>query len=110
MDQRRLNLRKDTGAVSEVFDQSNIASLIGNIGIGHVRYPTAGGSCSAEAQPLYTNSPYGLAIAHNGNLINTAELMDIMSQEHRHINTGNLYHYFILIHFLKLSTLHFFRF
>ena len=64
--QGRLNLRKDTGTVADVFTQENILSLLGNIGIGHVRYPTAGGSgsCSAEAQPLYTNSPFGIALAH----------------------------------------------
>eukprot|EP01038_Epipyxis_sp_PR26KG_P007118 gene7118-9714_t len=85
----KLNLRKDTGAVAEVFTQENIINLRGNIGIGHVRYPTAGGSCSAEAQPLYTNSPFGIALAHNGNLTNTAELMKSMHSVHRHINTDS---------------------
>lgn len=89
MNDRRLHLRKDNGSVSEVFLQQHILNLPGNVGIGHVRYPTAGGSCSAEAQPLYTNSPYGIALAHNGNLINTKDLLEIMSQEHRHINTDS---------------------
>src|SRR5689334_13776283 len=75
-----LNLRKNTGKVSEVFNQDNITSLRGNIGIGHVRYPTAGGSCSSEAQPLYTNCPFGIALAHNGNLVNAAELVETMKK------------------------------
>jgi amidophosphoribosyltransferase len=83
----RLNLRKDLGTVADVFTQENVINLEGNVGIGHVRYPTAGGSCSAEAQPLYTNSPFGIALAHNGNLTNTDELIVSMEQEHRHINT-----------------------
>ena len=66
-----------------------VTALEGNVGIGHVRYPTAGGSCSSEAQPLYTNAPYGLALAHNGNLTNPDELRDIMRQTHRHINTNS---------------------
>jgi len=85
----KLNLRKDVGAVAEVFTQSNILSLTGNAGIGHVRYPTAGGSCSAEAQPLYTNAPFGIALAHNGNLTNTEELAEYLEQERRHINTNS---------------------
>lgn len=85
----RLNLRKGTGTVAEVFDQDSAIALQGNIGIGHVRYPTAGGGCSAEAQPLYVNSPFGLAIAHNGNLTNTEEMMASMRLEQRHINTDS---------------------
>lgn len=85
----RLNLRKDNGTVAEVFTQENMLTMLGNTGIGHVRYPTAGGSCSAEAQPLYTNTPFGIALAHNGNLTNTGELMRVMRHEHRHINTNS---------------------
>ena len=88
-DMGRLNMLKDVGPVSEVFNQKNISSLKGNIGIGHVRYPTAGGSCSSEAQPLYTNSPFGIALAHNGNLTNTTELFDSLRKAHRHINTDS---------------------
>ena len=78
---------KNNGQVSDVFTQKDVMRLTGNVGIGHVRYPTAGGSCTAEAQPLYTNAPFGLAIAHNGNLTNTKELILQLKSEHRHINT-----------------------
>jgi amidophosphoribosyltransferase len=82
-------MHKNSGTVHDVFTQSNIVDLLGNVGIGHVRYPTAGGSCVAEAQPLYTNSPFGIACAHNGNLTNTQELRENMLEELRHINTNS---------------------
>ncbi|OYX03790.1 MAG: hypothetical protein B7Z05_09110, partial [Thiotrichales bacterium 32-46-8] len=85
----RLNLMKNNGSVSDVFTQENIVSLKGNIGIGHVRYPTSGGRRSCEAQPLYTNFPYGIAIAHNGNLTNTKELAQRMQRSYRHVNTDS---------------------
>jgi amidophosphoribosyltransferase len=88
----RLNLRKNPGPVSEVFTSTNMMNLAGNIGIGHVRYPTAGGgssSCSSEAQPLYTNAPLGIALAHNGNLTNTDALLASLRSEHRHVNTDS---------------------
>lgn len=83
----RLNLKKDNGLVKEVFSQDDMLSLTGNLGIGHVRYPTAGGSCQAEAQPLYTNFPHGICIAHNGTLTNTAQLRESLAKDFRHINT-----------------------
>ena len=64
----RLHLRKGNGLVRDVFLDQHMQSLVGNIGIGHCRYPTAGSSSSAEAQPMYVNSPYGITVAHNGNL------------------------------------------
>jgi len=85
----RLNLKKSNGLVKEVFQQRDMEELQGNIGLGHVRYPTAGSSSCAEAQPLYTNCPHGLCIAHNGTLTNTAELRDILIAEHRHLNTSS---------------------
>ncbi|MCV2402833.1 amidophosphoribosyltransferase [Marinomonas sp. C2222] len=84
----RLHLRKDNGPVSEVFRTRHMKKLHGNIGIGHVRYPTAGTSSSAEAQPFYVNSPYGISLAHNGNLTNTEKLKrEVFESDLRHINT-----------------------
>ena len=85
----RLNLLKNTGKVADVFTQENIVNLKGNIGIGHVRYPTAGGGKCSEAQPLYSNFPFGIAIAHNGNLTNTEELIQGLQNCHRHVNTDS---------------------
>ena len=85
---RRFYLRKDNGLVNEVFRTRHMKKLAGNMGIGHVRYPTAGSSSSAEAQPFYVNSPYGIALAHNGNLTNAEQLAgDIFRSDLRHINT-----------------------
>ena len=84
----RFNLRKDNGLVRDVFRTRHMRRLAGNVGIGHVRYPTAGSSSSAEAQPFYVNSPYGITLAHNGNLTNTIELSDgVLKSDLRHINT-----------------------
>jgi len=86
----RFHLRKDNGLVSEVFRTRHMRRLVGNMGIGHVRYPTAGSSSAAEAQPFYVNSPYGIALAHNGNLTNAKELAeDIFKTDLRHINTNS---------------------
>ena len=85
----RLLLRKDIGLVSQVFENRHMRRLVGNIGIGHVRYPTAGTSSSAEAQPMYVNSPYGISLAHNGNLTNAKELAVEIRQDRRHLNTSS---------------------
>lgn len=88
VDSNTLRLRKANGLVRDVFQTRHMHRLQGNIGIGHVRYPTAGSSSSAEAQPFYVNSPYGIAMAHNGNLTNAAELQEsLFQQARRHINT-----------------------
>ncbi len=85
---RTLYLRKDNGLVRDVFKTSHMINLRGNCGIGHVRYPTAGCSSSSEAQPFYVNSPYGIALAHNGNLTNADQLKDeLFRDDRRHINT-----------------------
>ncbi len=86
----RLYLRKNSGLVRDVFHTRHMRRLRGNIGIGHVRYPTAGCETSAEAQPFYVNSPYGISLAHNGNLINAAELKEeLFREDFRHINTDS---------------------
>ena len=86
----KLHLRKDNGLVRDVFQQRHMMKLMGSMGIGHTRYPTAGSSSSSEAQPFYTNSPYGIALAHNGNLTNKSELVDqLANQNFRHVNTDS---------------------
>ena len=87
-DGQRVYLRKDNGLVRDVFHERHMIGLRGNMGIGHVRYPTAGCDSPAEAQPFYVNSPHGLALAHNGNLTNADQLKDQLFREDlRHLNT-----------------------
>lgn len=84
----RLHLRKNNGLVRDVFHSRHMFRLHGNMGIGHVRYPTAGSESSAEAQPFYVNSPYGICLAHNGNLTNANKLKQQLFQDDlRQINT-----------------------
>lgn len=84
----RLFLRKANGLVRDVFHTRHMMRLQGNMGIGHVRYPTAGCFSTAEAQPFYVNSPFGIALAHNGNLTNAEELKrDLFVEDRRHLNT-----------------------
>ncbi len=86
----RLYLRKSQGLVRDVFETRHMLELIGNMGIGHVRYPTAGCSSSAEAQPFYVNSPYGVTLAHNGNLTNGETLKhELFRDDLRHVNTDS---------------------
>ncbi len=88
LDGKKLHLRKDNGLARDVFRTRHMIDLQGNMGIGHVRYPTAGSSSSAEAQPFYVNSPFGITLAHNGNLTNADELKrDLYRDDLRHINT-----------------------
>jgi amidophosphoribosyltransferase len=88
--QDRFYLEKGNGLITDVFDQNNMAKLLGNMGIGHVRYPTAGCSSVAEAQPFYVNSPYGIIFAHNGNLTNVSEIVDsLFETDMRHLNTSS---------------------
>jgi len=84
-------LYKSMGLVRDVFRTRNMRDLPGNMGIAHCRYPTAGSSNNpAEAQPFYVNSPFGLTLAHNGNLTNSVELKeDMYRQDLRHINTDS---------------------
>ncbi len=86
---KRIHLSRGTGLVRDVFRTRDMRNLFGNMGIGHVRYPTAGSAMSAEeAQPFYVNAPFGIVLGHNGNLTNAGELQDDMyRRDRRHINT-----------------------
>ena len=89
-DEEGLHQRKSNGLVRDVFRHRHMLRLAGNVGIGHVRYPTAGGAKSSEAQPFYVNSPYGICLAHNGNLTNHDELTDLLIREdRRHLSTAS---------------------
>lgn len=84
----KLFLRKDNGLVRDVFRTDHMMRLTGNAGVGHVRYPTAGAESSAEAQPFYVNTPYGICLSHNGNLTNAAQLKEeLFMADRRHLNT-----------------------
>jgi amidophosphoribosyltransferase len=86
----RVYLRKDNGLVRDVFGAQHMMNLHGHMGVGHVRYPTAGCDTSAEAQPFYVNSPFGIALGHNGNLTNADQLREELFREDlRHINTDS---------------------
>jgi len=85
-----LCVRKDVGLVRDVFHQRHMLQLAGNVGIGHVRYPTAGCDRADEAQPFYVNSPFGIGLGHNGNLTNVDTLSeDIVHGDRRHLNTSS---------------------
>lgn len=87
--ENRFHIYKNRGLVADVFNQENVLNLKGNMGIGHVRYPTSGSTSIYEAHPLYTNTPYGIAFVHNGNITNTKEIMNDMIKNNRHINTNS---------------------
>jgi amidophosphoribosyltransferase len=86
----RMVIKKDLGFVKDAFDQPDMLQLVGNIGIGHTRYPTAGTTSSALAQPFYTNFPLGIALAHNGNLTNSEQLRGTLRGTMRHVNTESV--------------------
>jgi amidophosphoribosyltransferase len=88
VDGARIRVHKGNGLVKDVFDEPQMRLLSGRVGIGHCRYPTAGSAGADEAQPFYVNSPYGIALAHNGNLINTDALRrEVFEQDKRNVNT-----------------------
>src|SRR6476661_163576 len=89
-DRAHLHVQKGNGLVRDVFDTKAMGLLPGRVGIAHCRYPTAGNEGADEAQPFYVNSPYGIALAHNGNLINTDALrQEVCEQARRNVNTDS---------------------
>ena len=89
-DAGHLYLRKSNGLVRDVFHERHMLRLRGHMGIAHTRYPTAGNPHSSESQPFYTNSPYGVALGHNGNLTNAHALRELLLKEDlRHLNTDS---------------------
>jgi len=86
---KRFHIKKGYGLVRDVFNEKNITRLRGNIGVGHVRYPTVGSGTEEDAQPVYVNSPFGICMAHNGNVINYFELKErLFNKDHRHLNSN----------------------
>ena len=86
----RFHIKKGNGLVRDIFTAENVQRLTGNIGIGHTRYPTVGGRRGEDAQPFLVNSPFGIIMAHNGNVVNYAELGKILFEKHhRHLNSDN---------------------
>ncbi len=90
-EENTFHMHKGRGMVRDVFRTRNMRSMVGSMGIGHVRYPTAGSASSpAEAQPFYVNSPFGVVLAHNGNLTNAAQLnRELFRADLRHVNTNS---------------------
>jgi amidophosphoribosyltransferase len=88
LDGQRMRSARGLGLVRDVFDARSMDGLAGDIGIGHVRYPTAGCDRPDEAQPMYVNAPWGIALGHNGNLINSEALSEaLFLDDRRHVNT-----------------------
>jgi amidophosphoribosyltransferase len=86
----RFHTKKGNGLVRDIFSLDNFMRLKGNVGIGHTRYPTIGGGRGEDAQPFFVNSPFGIIMAHNGNVINYAELNKLLSEKyHRHLSSDN---------------------
>jgi amidophosphoribosyltransferase len=86
----RFHTKKGNGLVQDIFTPENVQRLKGNIGIGHTRYPTIGGGRGEDAQPFQVNAPFGIIMAHNGNVINYAQLKDdLFAKHHRLLNSDN---------------------
>lgn len=86
---KQFHVKKGTGLIRDIFDEQNMARLSGKIGVGHTRYPTVGGFSIEEAQPVMTTVPYGIAMAHNGNLVNYTDLVkEVSERDRRHVNSS----------------------
>ncbi len=104
-DGQRVYSRAGKGLVRDVFSATSLQEFEGSMGIGHVRYPTAGGNTEAECQPFYVNSPFGIALAHNGNLINANELgVKVFQGDRRQINTSSDSEIMLNVFAYELST------
>ena len=89
-DSKNITHRRANGLVRDVFTEKHMQKLTGSMGIGHVRYPTAGSNSADEAQPFYTNTPFGVSIAHNGNLNNNDDIINgLLEYDHRKVNTSS---------------------
>ncbi len=89
-DSENITHRRANGLVRDVFTEKHMQKLTGSMGIGHVRYPTAGSNSADEAQPFYTNTPFGVSIAHNGNLNNNDDIINgLLEYDHRRVNTSS---------------------
>ncbi len=85
----RFHIKKGTGLIRDIFDEQNMSRLLGKVGVGHTRYPTVGGFSIEEAQPVYTHVPYGIAMAHNGNIVNYTDLSkEVVEKDRRHVNSS----------------------
>ena len=93
IESNRFRLRKANGLVKDVFEAKHMQRLQGEVGIGHVRYPTAGSSSASEAQPFYVNSPFGITLAHNGNLTNAHEVRQKLFEKDRSAIYGGFHVY-----------------
>ena len=86
----RFHTKKGNGLVNDIFDADNAKRLTGPVGIGHTRYPTIGGGRGEDAQPFFVNSPFGIIMAHSGNVVNYAEVKSALFKKHRRIlNSDN---------------------
>ncbi len=104
-DGQRVYERTGTGLVRHVFSPEQLFEMKGHMGIGHVRYPTAGVNTSAEAQPFYVNSPFGIALCHNGNLTNASELGEkVFRNDRRQINSSSDSEVMLNVFAYELST------
>ena len=104
-DGQRVYSRSGKGLVRDVFSGDSLSEFVGNMGLGHVRYPTAGRNTEAECQPFYVNSPFGIALAHNGNLINANELgVKVFQGDRRQINTSSDSEIMLNVFAYELST------